>query len=60
MFDLIYEMLGLVGVDMTVPTTLGGFLQWFIVCIVGLCVIWFVFRMFRYLVGLVIGQGRMT
>ena len=58
MFSTLYEFFGLVGVDLEVPLTFSDFIPWFIVAIVGVFIVGFVFRMFQYFCGLVMGRGK--
>lgn len=47
----IANLLGLIGVDLTPPTTLGEFFPWFFVVLLGFCLIAGFLQLVRWVMG---------
>lgn len=58
MLNTLFEFFGVLGFDPVTPVTVVEFFTWFFQCLFGVAFVWGVFKMFRYLVVLVVSGGK--
>lgn len=58
MLNKLFEFFGILGADLTAPTTVFELLQWLLCVAVGIGLVVYVLRLFRYIVVTIMGGGR--
>lgn len=58
MLHALFEFFGILGADLTTPTTIFELFQWLLCVAVGIGLVVYVLRLFRYLVATITGGGR--
>jgi hypothetical protein len=57
MVQVIAQLCGIIGIDLTPPQTMAEVLPWMLQAVIGLALIWFFFSMVRMFVSQ-FGKGR--
>lgn len=58
MLNKLYEFFGILGADLVAPTTVFELIQWLFCVAVGIGLVVYILRLFRYLVNTIISGGR--
>ena len=58
MLDTLFNFFGILGFDPAEPVTVVEFFMWFFQCLFGIALLWAIYKMFRYIVVLVVSGGR--